>query len=326
MCADKKYYIGVDIGGTKCAVTLACSDGEDIEFLDKDYYPTEGYEKTIAKIEESVRKFSKEKSISSIGVSCGSPLDAENGIILSPPNLPGWDEVRIKDMFEKEFGIGTYLENDANACAMAEHKFGAGKGSANMVFLTFGTGFGAGLILNGKLYRGTSGYAGEIGHVRLEHTGPVGYGKEGSCEGFCSGGGLSKIASEKVKKAMSEGKKVSFCNSVEEVDRISAKAVAMAAKEGDELAIEIYSECGRNLGRAVSILMDVINPDTVVIGSIFERSEELLRPEMEKAIEKEALLYTRSVCKVKKAELGDKIGDYAAISIAIEGDMDHGNS
>ena len=100
--------------------------------------------------------------------------------------------------------IKTYLENDANACAEAEYLFGAGRGSKNMIFLTFGTGFGAGLILDGKLYRGTNGYAGEIGHVRLEKEGPVGYGKEGSCEGFCSGGGLAKISSKLVKEAIQE--------------------------------------------------------------------------------------------------------------------------
>ena len=313
------FYIGVDVGGTKCAVTLACLKEGTLDFIEKDYYPTEGYEKTISLIEESIDKFRKGKKINAIGVSCGSPLDSEKGIILSPPNLPGWDYVEIKKMFEGKYGIKTYLENDANACAEAEYMFGAGRGSKNMVFLTFGTGFGAGLILDGKLYRGTNGYAGEIGHVRLEKEGPMGYGKEGSCEGFCSGGGLSKISSKMVKEVIQSGKKVSFCSGLEEAEHLSAKTVAMAAKEGDELAIRIYKECGRNLGRSVAILLDVLNPDTVVIGSIFERSEELLREEMEKAIEKEALVYTRSVCRIKKAELGDRIGDYAAISIAVEG-------
>ena len=316
---SRGYYIGVDIGGTKCAVTLAHIDDGNLEFLEKDYYPTEGYEKTISRIEQSVDRFKSQKIINAIGVSCGSPLDAEKGIILSPPNLPGWDHVEIKKMFESKYGIKTYLENDANACAEAEYLFGAGRGSKNMIFLTFGTGFGAGLILDGKLYRGTNGYAGEIGHVRLEKEGPVGYGKEGSCEGFCSGGGLAKISSKLVKEAINSGKKVSFCNSIEEAEQLSAKTVAMAAKAGDELAVRIFKECGRNLGRSVAILLDVLNPDTIVIGSIFERSEELLREEMERAIEEEALVYTRTVCTIKKAELGDTIGDYAAISIAVEG-------
>ncbi|MCR5456556.1 MAG: ROK family protein [Clostridiales bacterium] len=317
---DFKYYIGIDIGGTKCAVTSACSDGAQISFRDKKLFPTEDYPATIERILDAVECFSRKEKISSIGVSCGSPLDAEKGIILSPPNLPGWDEVRIKDMLEDRFGTGAYLENDANACALAEYRFGAGRESRNMIFLTFGTGFGAGLILDGRLYRGTNGYAGEIGHVRLEESGPVGYGKEGSCEGFCSGGGLARISSEKVKHAIREGKSVSFCNSVAEADSLNAKTVAEAARRGDELALDIYRECGRNLGRSVSILLDIINPDTVVIGSIFERSEDLLRAEMEKAISEEALEYTRKICKIKKAELGDLIGDYAAVSIAIEGE------
>ncbi len=320
MIKDTKYYIGVDIGGTKCAVTLACLYNDELTFLDKTLFPTITYKETFDSIVKAVEKYVKKESVSSIGISCGSPLDAEKGIILSPPNLPGWDEVRIKEIFEDKFKIKTYLENDANACAIAENKFGAGKNSRNMVFLTFGTGFGAGLILDGKLYRGTNGYAGEIGHVRLENEGPVGYGKNGSCEGFCSGGGLAQIIREEVKKALSQNQKVSFCESEKDLDKLNAKVVANAAKNGDQLAIKIYRDCGRNLGRAVSVLLDVLNPDTVVIGSIFERSEDLLRDEMEKAIREEALVYTQSVCTIKKAELGDRIGDYAAVSIAIEGE------
>lgn len=137
-----------------------------------------------------------EGEIAGIGISCGGPLDSRRGVILSPPNLPGWDEVPVKAYFERETGAPAMLRNDADACAVAEWRYGAGRGCRNMVFLTFGTGFGAGLILNGALYSGSCDMAGEIGHIRAPGDPayrPVGYGKSGSFEGYCSGGGIAEL-------------------------------------------------------------------------------------------------------------------------------------
>lgn len=171
------YYIGIDIGGTKCASTLGIIEDNDLpQIVDKDYFLTANQNPYII-----LEKFSKfiekhlDKNIQGIGISCGGPLDSKRGVIMAPPSLPLWDNIEIVKYFENKFGIKTYLQNDANACAVAEWKFGAGKNSNNMMFLTFGTGFGAGLILNGKLYSGTNDNAGEIGHVRLTEKGPIGY-------------------------------------------------------------------------------------------------------------------------------------------------------
>ena len=169
-------FIGIDIGGTKCAVVKGDLNG----ITDKISFATEGCEGTLARIFDAVESL---LPATAIGISCGGPLDDRRGVILSPPNLPGWDEVYITDMLRDRFSIPAYLCNDANACALAEWKFGAGRGSRNMIFLTFGTGLGAGLILDGRLYSGTSGMAGEVGHVRLDDDGPVGFGKRGSFEG-----------------------------------------------------------------------------------------------------------------------------------------------
>jgi glucokinase len=136
-----------------------------------------------------VERLNIKSAIRAIGISCGSPLDSQKGLILSPPNLPNWDCVDIIAPFKK-YQVPVGLQNDANACGLAEWKWGAGKGYQNVIFLTFGTGMGAGLILNGKLYTGTNDMAGEVGHIRLKEDGPIGYGKKGSFEGFCSGGGL----------------------------------------------------------------------------------------------------------------------------------------
>lgn len=321
-----EYYFGFDIGGTKCAVVLGRYEDGVMTIADKKAFPTEvekGYEYTVnnmfASAKELLEKNSlKHEDIKAIGISCGGPLDSKKGVIMSPPNLPGWDNVPITEMCEEKFGVRAYLQNDANACAVAEWKFGAAKGSENVVFLTFGTGMGAGLILNGKLYEGTNGMAGEIGHIRMENNGPVGYGKEGSFEGFCSGGGIAQTAKTMVLEALQKGEKTSFCESIDELDTVTAKTVAEAAKNGDELAIKIYERCGEYLGRGLSVLIDILNPEVIVIGSIYERSGDLLKKTMQKAIEREALIGSASVCKIVPAKLGDSIGDYASLAVAVD--------
>ena len=191
----KENIIGVDIGGTKCAVTYGQQEGNRVTILDKECFRTSDVTQTIEQLKTCIRNVMGRHGLEAgntraIGISCGGPLDSRTGVVMSPPNLPGWDNIPIVGIFEKEFGIRTAIHNDANACALAEWQFGAGAGTRNMIFLTFGTGLGAGLILDGRIYTGTNDNAGELGHIRLSDFGPVGYGKCGSFEGFCSGGGI----------------------------------------------------------------------------------------------------------------------------------------
>lgn len=256
------------------------------------------------------------KDLKGIGISCGGPLSSKRGLVLSPPNLPGWDNIPIVALTEKRFGIKTLLQNDANACAIAEWKYGAGKGFNNVIFLTFGTGMGAGLILDGKLYSGSSDLAGEVGHLRLASNGPVGFGKEGSFEGFCSGGGIAQLAQTKVRQKIQMGEKVSFCNSLEELPTLTAKMVAEAAYKGDAVALDIYRTCGTYLGMGLSLLIDIINPEVIIMGSIYGRTKDLLDPYMRAVIEREAIHDSRMACQIVPAALSENIGDMAALSLA----------
>jgi len=318
----KRNVIGIDIGGTKCAVTYGLNNEEGIEIVDKVKFDTTNVDGTVANLLETTSAIMQKHSldvgaVSAIGISCGGPLDSKKGVIMSPPNLPGWNNIPIVEYFEKRFGVKTAIQNDANACALAEWQFGAARGYSNVIFLTFGTGMGAGLILDGRLYAGTNDNAGEAGHIRLEKTGPVGYGKAGSFEGFCSGSGIAQLARAKVMEKLQMGEPVSFCQSMNEIDRLTAKTVAEAAETGDMLAKEIYRECAQYLGKALSILIDVLNPEIIVIGSIYCRAQNLIEPAMQEVIDCETIVHARRVCKIVPAGLGENIGDYAALSVAV---------
>ena len=305
------YCIGLDIGGTKCAVSLGRL-GEKIEIAERYEVPTlSSPEATLEKLSGETEKFLKKAEIEAIGISCGGPLNSEKGVILTPPNLPGWHGFPVAEYLEKRYRVKAFLQNDANACALAEWKYGGGRGASNMIFLTFGTGLGAGLILNGKLYEGANGNAGEAGHIRLAPNGPFGYGKYGSFEGFCSGGGIAGLAEVMARRR----KKLPQCI-VEEGGRITAKQLAERAFAGDAFAKRVFAKSGEMLGRGVSILIDLFNPEKIVLGGVFMRSRELLEPAMYETIEKEALPDCYRVCKIVPAELKENIGDYAALCVA----------
>ena len=199
---------------------------------------------------------------------------------------------------------------------MAEWLFGAGKGCRNLVFLTFGTGLGAGIILNGRLYCGTNDMAGEVGHIRLSENGPVGFGKAGSFEGFCSGAGIAQLAQTKARERFQQSLPVSFCPSMADLEKITALDVAEAAARGDALAHEVFAVCGRYLGQGLSVLIDILNPEIIILGSIFVRARDLLWPSAEAVLEREALTRSRRVCRVLPASLGEQIGDYASLVVA----------
>jgi glucokinase len=290
--------IGIDLGGTKCAVSVpdgATGVREVARFASDKPGPT------IARLNAEIDRLQPSGDVV-FGISCGGPLDATRGIILSPPNLPGWDHIPICEHLTRRYGGRAWLMNDANACALAEWQSGAGRGTRTMIFLTMGTGMGAGLILDGRLYEGTNGNAGEIGHVRLAPSGPVGFGKAGSFEGFCSGGGIAQLAHQFWPEAFAE--------------QLSAREAATAATLGDPVALALWNEVGTRLGEALAILVDLLNPERIVIGSIYARCEGFIARAMHNALRREALGPSLGVCTVVPAALGEQIGSHAAVAIA----------
>ena len=288
----QKMFLGFDIGGTKCAVVTGTAEPR---ILSRSEVATADFHRWQDVLDALLERV-PQGEYAVAGVSCGGPLDSARGLILSPPNLPGWDDVPIVDYLQKRLNIPVFLQNDANACALAEWHFGAGRGCKNMVFLTFGTGLGAGLILDGHLYVGTNDMAGEIGHVRAAADGPIGYGKRGSFEGFCSGGGILQLSGG-----------------------ASAREVVQRADAGDAAMQSVLSESAEKLGMCLSLLIDLLNPERIIIGSIFARAERWYREKAQRVIDREALTYSSAVCRILPAALGDALGDYAALSVGVNG-------
>ena len=308
--------LGLDIGGTKCAAITAEWDGSELTLGARVECPTDH---TITGEEMTARLLSLAEGVvterpDAIGISCGGPLDAARGVVLSPPNLPRFRQTPIAALASARFGAPARLVNDANAGAVAEWKFGAGRGLSSMVFLTFGTGLGAGLILDNRLYEGASGNAGEVGHIRLAENGPLGFGKHGSFEGFCSGGGIARLAWQ---MAMEAPVPPAFIRPGMKPEELSTKAIAEAARAGDIVARKVFSLSGEKLGMGLSVLIDVLNPEAIVIGSVFARCSDLLLPPCEAVLTREALDASLCDCRILPAALGEEIGDYAALGAAL---------
>lgn len=276
------------------------------------------WQSTVEKLMSIVGNLVRQNKIEAIGISCGGPLDSVRGLILSPPNLPEWDNVPITDIFQTEFQLPTYLENDANAGALAEWKFGTGKGFRNVIFLTFGTGLGAGLILEGKLYKGTNDLGGEVGHIRLSDDGPIGYHKRGSFEGFCSGTGLAQMMSSELLCLAEKTGHTEMLKRYKAPGEVTGKDVVAWAKHGDTIALRVVEKSGTYFGKGLSILIDILNPEVIIVGGMGPRLGDLLLGPARKVIDHEAIPGSASMCQIVPAALGEKIGDFAALCVALK--------
>jgi len=302
--------LGLDIGGTKTAVVVGDRAGRVYERVQFATRPERGFEPTFAELCAHIGRVGEHaagagRAARMISVAIGGPLEIERGVIHSPPNLPGWDDVPLKALLEKRLNLPVYVEHDGNAGALAEWYFGAARGARNVIFLTMGTGFGGGLILNGQLYRGTCDLAGEVGHLRLAEAGPVGFGKTGSWEGFCAGAGIARLAAERFPGRWREGE-------------VTARQIAELARSGDGDALVVLREVARYLGRGLAILLDVLNPEVIVIGSLAVRLGELLLAPAREEMAREALPAAVAACRVVPAALGEHLGDVASLCAAIQ--------
>ena len=318
----ESVLIGVDIGGTKTAVITSLKPPATIDRIEFPTRPERGAEPALKLIKQGIsdllsRRRLKRTAIRAIGVSCGGPLDRLRGVIQAPPNLSTWVDIPIKAILEAEFETRCQVENDANAGAVAEHRFGAGRGCRNMIFITMGTGFGAGIISDGRLYHGANDMAGEIGHVRLTRSGPIGYYKAGSVEGWISGGGIAQVAEMAVAAGRRRAERTVLAKQLQRGKPITARDVALAAQNGDVVASRIIHSTGRRLGQVLAMLVDILNPERIVIGGLAMRLGDALLCPARNVIQREALAPSAATCEVVPAALDERIGDVAALCVAM---------
>jgi glucokinase len=302
--------LGFDIGGSKSAAIVGDGEGNA---LAHEEFRTSTPDETIARLVELGRRLCGGEKPAACGIACGGPLSSREGLILSPPNLPGWDRVPVVQKVREALGVPAALENDANAAAVAEWRWGLKCQVEDLIYITCGTGMGAGIILGGRLIRGRQDLAGEIGHVRLLPMGPVGYYKAGSVEGLTSGTALGNLA----RLRLQEGHEPTRLDALP-LQQITGKEVGEAAIDGDAFAIRIVREQADYLGQACAILIDILNPQRISLGSTARRLGDLLLEGIRAAAKREALPSAYENCVIDKAVLGDQIQDLAALAIARE--------
>lgn len=312
------YLLGVDIGGTKCAVSLGTPDGTIEDRLEMPTEPQTGPDAIMARLTSLARELAVSASgpIGAVGISCGGPLDTKTGMIHSPPNLPGWEAVPVRRLFEDVFpGVPVFVENDANATALAEWRWGAGVGTRNMVYLTQGTGIGGGLILDGRLYRGTNDLAGEVGHQTILPEGPLcGCGKRGCLEALASGPSIARLARESLHYRRGR-RLVEIAGG--RPGEITARHIIEAAREGDAFSRSILEEAGTYLGIGLANIIQILNPERIVLGTIAVHAGDLILEPARRTVAERAWERSRSVCAIVPAALGDRAQDLAAIAIGL---------
>lgn len=305
----KKYRIGVDVGGTNVKVALVDKAGS-IVFTDT--VPTRaemGYEYTISNMIKAISDVMKEAKVTKDaveGIGFGFPgqIDCDNGIVRLAPNIPGWVNIPIADIVSKEFGVPVKVDNDVRCAALAELNYGAGKGAQNLICITVGTGIGSGLIVNGKLVRGASNAAGELGHIKLQmENGPLcGCGDHGCLEAFASGPAIVAMAEEYIKG----GKSTKYRELAK--NEITPYYVCEAAKQGDVVAKKIFEIIGTYIGIGLSSVVNLLNPEKIVIGGGVADAGDLLFNPIKEALVKRAMPIQGAAVQVVHAELGNTAG------------------
>ncbi len=301
--------IGIDVGGTNVKIALVNEQGNIIYSNSIPTRAEMGYEYTINNMKEAISELIKEtkseaKSIEGIGFGFPGQIDYQKGIVRLAPNIPGWVDVPIAEIIEKEFGIPTRVDNDVRCAALGELNYGAGIGCENLICITVGTGIGSGLIINGKLVRGASNAAGEIGHIKLEmNGGPLcGCGDRGCLEAFASGPSIVAMAEEYIK-----GGKSTKYRELANPD-ITPYIVSEAAKQGDPVAKRIFTIMGEYIGIGLASVVNLLNPEKIIIGGGVAAAGDILLNPIKENLIKRAMPIAGSAVEIVPAQLGNSAG------------------
>ena len=309
---EKKYVVGVDLGGTKIYTALVDLDGNIVKEVTVKTEAQKGDAIVLEKILNTIDDVligTDINEVKAIGVGSPGPLDVENGLIVYTPNLPFKNFNIVKPIKEK-YKIDTYLDNDANVATLSEYMFGAGKGSKNMVYVTVSTGIGGGAILNGNLFRGSTSNALEIGHITVMQGGPrCGCGNTGCAEALASGTAIMKRAKEALESKVE--------TSLKNYEVVTAKEVFLEAEKGDKVSQDILNDALSYLGITISNIANSFDPDKIIIGGGVSEAGRIVFDKIDYEMERRCLKTIYNNCKVEKAVLGSKAGVLGAAALAI---------
>jgi len=310
---------GLDIGGTKIGLAVGDDTGRVLaasRLANDPGAPAESLlETALTRLERLAAEVGAASGPVALGIAAPGPQDPGQGRILEAPNMPRWQHFALRDFVADRVPSPVTLMNDANASALAEWYWGAAAGADTAVFLTMSTGLGAGLIVGGRLFEGPLGLAGEVGHVRLREDGPVGFGKRGSVEGYLSGPGMLQVARAEALAWRQRGDRSAL---VEEADGLTPERLCALARERDPGAVAVLDICGDALGRVCAVLVDLLNPDVIVLGTIGTAHPDLFIPRARAVIESEALPAAAAHVEIRPSGLTDR-GNQAALAVAKRG-------
>jgi glucokinase len=303
--------LALDIGGTKLAVAVVTGDGATHGLQVEPTYRDRGPDDVIARLFAMGHRAVAAAGlgpVAAVGISCGGPLDAKTGVLLCPFHLPGWINIPITAMAEAEYSLPAVLENDATAAALAEHRYGAGAGKATIVYLTISTGIGGGTVVAGKLHLGAAGNGGELGHITVRPGGrECRCGRRGCLEAYCSGTNISARAAEAA---------ASRPSALTALDTITAADVEQAARAGDPVAQEVWDETTALLGQALTDIVNIIEPEAVILGGGVTRAGDFLVGPVRAIVKSTAMPPAAAAVDVVRAGLGDEVCVVGAGAIA----------
>ncbi len=316
------YVVGADMGATHLTMVAADFSAHVLDEIEYPLYVADGPRSCLAQFERALNELLSRvkiniEQISAIGLGVPGPVDAESGEVSSPPIMPGWDGYPIREHLAKLWKVPVSVSNDAELGALGEWAYGAGRGVNNLAYIKVGTGVGAGLLLDGHIYRGTTGCAGEIGHITIQENGPLcTCGNHGCLEAMAGGQAIAR----KARQAVENGKRTELASMPG--DKILAVHVAAAAGRGDLVAQQIITEAGQYLGIAIASLVNLFNPGMVVIGGgVAQLGDQLLDP-IRKAVEERSLTSAVRAVHIRSAVLGRGASSMGAVVQAINLSLD----
>ena len=313
--------LAIDLGGTKIRTAVISNEGQIIA---KDYCLTladEGREAVTGRILFAIDHLLSLRNIDlsqlhSISIAAAGAINLDKGVITSSPNIPGWYNVPLREIVKSKYGVDTFLINDANAAALGEHEFGVGRGVNNLILLTVGTGIGGGIIIDGKLYSGPSGSAGEIGHMTIDVNGPrCNCGNTGCLETLASGTAVAREAIKRIK----QGERSSLTEIVGgEIENITGEKVSVAAQGGDSLALEVISQAATYLGIGMVNLVNIFNPEMIIVGGGVAKMGDLLLNPARQVVRERAFKLSAEAVRIVPTQLGDDSGLLGAAVFAFQ--------